>query len=86
MESDSPCAESNHGLHRWSPSCRGFLEDIVRVVSHNHFGFIVLRRIRIELGITCSTAEILRHLEPEAGLGDRVVINGNPILRPVENV
>ena len=27
-----------------------------------------MRRIRIELGITCSTAELLRRLEPEAGL------------------
>ena len=48
-----------------------FLKDIVRVVSDNHFnhfGFIVLRRIRIELGITCSTAELLRRMEPEAEL------------------
>jgi hypothetical protein len=26
------------------------------------------RRIRNELGITCSTTELLRHLVPEAGL------------------
>src|SRR3954471_9220644 len=44
------------------------------------------RRIRNELGITCSTTELLRHLEQEAGLEPATsrVTGDNPILRPVE--
>ena len=45
------------------------------------------RRIRDELGITCSTTELPRHMEPGAGFEPATTrfVGDNPILRPVES-
>lgn len=55
-------------------------------ITHNQGPADKVRRIKGELGITCSTAELLRRMEPEAGLEPTTtcLIGDNPILRPVE--
>ena len=57
-----------------------------RTITHELRPIRKARRIRYEPGITCSTTELPRHLEPEAGVEPATThLRGdNPIQQPVE--